>query len=309
MIEFKSKHENIVETINRNLGIVAVYGIKYVKPLIRQNDFYIDYFIDQKAIKLGENIEGKKLVTKENLANIIKRSERKATIIICISYMPSPIVHNIFEDLCSLDIDADVFDYFENDFIFFNKTFIFKKRKYKLFEHPFNCFYCNSRMTERSVEISLADEWIKNIDGEIVEIGAVTPYYYNYKNITSIIDPTDSHFKVTIRKSMFDVNLDKKNILSISTIEHIGTLDYGMNEQITAIDALNKILTSAKRYFITFPYGYNFLLDNWVNKNRDKVSILVRNVNNEWKELSMNSIIETEYLEHMYANGIVILSN
>lgn len=308
-IEFRSKYENISDIIKKNNGIVAVYGIAYAQPLMRQEDFYIDYFVDKNAEQLDGKIEGKPIVTKEQLEKLIINSRKRATIIICASYSPSVVLHRIYEDLGKLNIEADVFDYFDNAHIFAEKSFVYKGKSYLFFEHSYNCFYHNMRMTERSVELRLADEWINSISEDIVEIGGVTPYYHKYDKISEIVDPTDLHRAITKKKSLFDIELKNKNVLSISTVEHIGTNDYGMNEVNTSVDAIEKILGNAKRYFITFPYGYNLILDNWVNSNRDLVSILVRNVNNKWHELNYYEPIETEYLNNMYANGLVILEN
>lgn len=58
-------------------------------------------------------------------------------------------------------------------------------------------------MTERSVELALAKEYIDTCEGNIVEIGAVTPYYFYSNKISNIIDPTDNHKRV-LKKSLFD---------------------------------------------------------------------------------------------------------
>lgn len=81
-------------------------------------------------------------------------------------------------------------------------------------------------MTERCLEIAIAKIWLKKNAKNIIEIGAVTLYYF--KIIHDVCDPADSHQNVNLKTSMFDIDLVGKNVLSISTIEHIGIGDYGV---------------------------------------------------------------------------------
>ena len=65
-----------------------------------------------------------------------------------------------------------------------------------LFYHPFNCGDGSTRTTERSVELALAFQWLERVDGDVVEVGAVTPYYLDVRDqltekISLVIDPQD----------------------------------------------------------------------------------------------------------------------
>ena len=78
-------------------------------------------------------------------------------------------------------------------------------------------------MTERSVELALADRWLDAADPDLVrEVGAVTPYYWP-RSVRTVIDPYDPNPLVTVRKSLFDADLTGVPVLSILTLEHIGT--------------------------------------------------------------------------------------
>ena len=57
------------------------------------------------------------------------------------------------------------------------KKFTLNDKEYFLFTHNINCGWPPFRMTERSVELHVADEWINN-HNDIIEVGAVTPYYW-----------------------------------------------------------------------------------------------------------------------------------
>ncbi len=265
-----------------------------------------DYFCDRQA-DIINNVNGVPVIDSKKLEEVVKTSGKRATIIICIGTKKFSVL-SIYNDLIKLDIEADVFDYFENDSVFSDKSFMFNRKKYELFEHSFNCGYVDSRMTERSVELALAQEWLKCCSGEVVELGAVTPYYFYDKKIVKIVDPTDLHHRVNSKKSLFECDFKGKNILSISTVEHVGTCDYGMSEEKNVIDAIEKIVEEAKSFLITAPLGYNELLDDWIRNNRSNsmIRILRRGINNHWVEIELQDYQEIVY-GPLWAYGLVVI--
>ena len=139
------------------------------------------------------------------------------------------------------------------------------------FHHP----YGHTWNTEREIEIAIALRWLERNRQDVVEIGAVMPYYQN--NVKhEVIDPYDP--KATIRDFMENQDLMLMNVLSISTIEHIGLTDYATNErqnivdEDAAINALKQILDDADNCLVSFPVGYNKCLDNWVEENLNKLN-------------------------------------
>ncbi len=166
--------------------------------------------------------------------------------------------------------------------------FVFNGKAYTLFTHNMNCGWPPFRMTERSVELSIADEWIDDHD-DIFEIGAVTPYYWPGR-ISNIVDPTDKHALVNIRKCLFEVDVSGRNVLSISTIEHVGQTEYGLKkDKYLAISALERLTSQANDFLITIPVGWNKHLDAHLfsedNKKNFKQFYLSRGlgcIDNEW---------------------------
>jgi hypothetical protein len=140
--------------------------------------------------------------------------------------------------------------------------FTFRRREYRYFFHYHNCGWPPSRCTERTVELALADSWLDRIDPEAVyEIGAVTPYYWP-RRVPNVVDPADPHKLVTVRRSLFDLDLQGRDVLSISTLEHIGTGQYGLARAPgQAVAALRKILQEARNLLVTVPVGFNAVLD------------------------------------------------
>lgn len=116
----------------------------------------------------------------------------------------------------------------------------------------------------RSVEVPLGGWFARKFNNDIVEIGDVCWQYSIFNNWT-VIDP-GAVYPEAIRKSVFDMNFDGKNFLSLSTFEHIGESSYnsGKKELHLAINALQKVIHESANYLITFPIGANYSLQDYV---------------------------------------------
>lgn len=136
------------------------------------------------------------------------------------------------------------------------------------FHHP----YGQTWNTEREIEIAIALRWLERNPQDVVEVGAVMPYYQDVVK-HEVIDPYDP--RATIRDFMENQDLMLMNVLCISTIEHIGTTDYATNERQNivdknaAINALKQILDDGENCLISIPIGYNHFLDSWLEENLD----------------------------------------
>ena len=150
----------------------------------------------------------------------------------------------------------------------FEREFTCWNQKYVHFYHSYNCGW-PPYTTERTVELALADAWLEGRDcRRVVEIGAVTPYYWPNR-VMKVIDPFDPHPLVSQRCSLFDIDLRGRDVLSISTFEHIGTTDYGSGEKPNkVIAALDKLLSEGESFLVTAPLGYNRLLDQHLLNSR-----------------------------------------
>jgi len=133
----------------------------------------------------------------------------------------------------------------------------------------FNHAYNTTIMNERCMEIPLALDFIEQ-HGDYVEVGAVLPYYGYDADI--VIDPFDE--KGTDSRRLAECDLTGKNVVCISTLEHIGKAEYGNQEINTheAFEGLMQIINQADNYFITIPIGYNTPLDHeieWILEDLD----------------------------------------
>lgn len=124
------------------------------------------------------------------------------------------------------------------------------------------------RSSERAIEIPLAIDFLSNeVKGEpVLELGCVLPYYILKADNHVVYDLMDGHPENIRRdiRALADDEL-RANVVSISTIEHIGKSDYGIEARGDAesVVVLKRILANAKRCFITFPLGHNASLDEF----------------------------------------------
>jgi hypothetical protein len=126
------------------------------------------------------------------------------------------------------------------------------------FWHAHNCGTPDDPKTERVVEVAIADYWLSRVEN-VTEIGAVTPYYFPGR-VPAVIDPCDPHPFVTDSVSMLNFDFTGRNVLCISTLEHIGTGQY-LDEQANALDALAKLIAESDKMLVTFGAGQHMGLD------------------------------------------------
>jgi hypothetical protein len=133
------------------------------------------------------------------------------------------------------------------------------------FNHPYN----NTITCERCIEVALAKRFIQEFPS-CMEIGAVSPYYFDIEH--TVIDPFDPYEK-SIRKNAEDLDFNQAEVLSISTIEHIGdTQGYGnmfsAKSPQAAIHFLQKLELEAKRYFVSLPVGQHPPLTDYIKTSQ-----------------------------------------
>jgi len=178
------------------------------------------------------------------------------------------------------------------------------------FFHPYN----NTKINERCAEVALALEFISK-HPDYVEVGAVMPYYIDNDN--RVIDPFDP--RGNDKRRLAECDLTGLNVLSISTLEHIGIDQYGNTNlsDTEAIKGLNQILTTAKNYFITIPIGFNKTFDKQVEAQLSsiphKYGILRKNKSDkppEWIKVDPVTHLDYEYNKpYPFANFVLIITN
>lgn len=181
------------------------------------------------------------------------------------------------------------------------KTFEFAGLSFPLFAHHHNCGHPPDAMSERSIEMALADVFLATTPREsVVEVGAVTPYYWPYR-VKNIADPTDTHPLVNIRANFLDIDCTGKHILSLSTFEHIGAGDYGLpRDPALNIKAFEKLFREAASFLVTVPGGFNppmdaYLLTLDAKENNISTRALIRVSGNQWEQRTNLSVADLKY--------------
>jgi hypothetical protein len=170
--------------------------------------------------------------------------------------------------------------------------------------------YNNSNNSERMVEIPLAEWFLKrcNYDPTLIEVGAVTPYYFNVAHL--IYDPYDIYEKCIKIRAEY-IGYREKTLLSISTIEHICKSEADYNKPIedddTAVNVLLNMM-SAKEYVITFPRRFNECLDNFAEQENEHIIKLKRTQPRTWEHAqSLNDVWFN--VPYPCGNGLYIVTN
>lgn len=169
-------------------------------------------------------------------------------------------------------------------------------------------------MTERSVELALADLYLNKYEREsMVEIGATTPYYWPHR-IKTIVDPTDRHPLVSNRESFTEFDLEGRHVLSISTFEHIGLPDYGMPlDETLQKNSVDSLIENSGDFLVSIPGGYNPKLDALVFKlareNIFKLHLWNRSpIGNDWAYIDTKDIDTTKFkYGPFWANTLLVL--
>ena len=182
------------------------------------------------------------------------------------------------------------------------------------FHHPYNQTWLN----EREIEIAIGLNWLNENRLDVIEVGAVMPYYADVSH--EVIDPYDE--KATIMDFMENHDLTLMNVLSISTVEHIGMTDYVEKEELTrqytdeeaAINALKQILNEAENCLVSIPIGYNPCLDKWLRENLEELNcfgyekVLMSEGKTLWNYYEKVKSIDNEYgFPFRYANFVLFI--
>lgn len=191
-----------------------------------------------------------------------------------------------------------------------SSTFLFQGHKY----HYFYSFINTTWINERSVEIPIVMEIVKNYHGkQILEMGNVLSHYYSFEHL--IVDKYEIA-KCVINQDIVDFKPTQKYdlIISISTLEHVGW-DEKPRDNMKILRALENLKSIARpnggMIMVTFPCGYNSVLDRLLKDKLiqfSKLYYLKRiSKSNEWKEASWEDVQDAEYGKPFpFANALVI---
>lgn len=177
-------------------------------------------------------------------------------------------------------------------------TFEFNGKELDEFIHPYN----RTSNNERKIELAIAFDWIETTD--LLEIGCVLPYYgVDYH---TVIDPYDPHSQaINIEVEEFHPERKSGQLISISTLEHIGLPEYGRT--VKPIENTIKIIDRfddwAEQWLYTIPIGYNKSLDEYLKDRPAKYMLQI--ARGEWRQADYWEVEDSEYNRpYPYANAV-----
>ncbi|MFX0092899.1 MAG: DUF268 domain-containing protein [Candidatus Hodarchaeota archaeon] len=190
------------------------------------------------------------------------------------------------------------------------KTFTFQGKTYRYFYHLYNTTWEN----ERSIEIPIVMEYVKKHHwARVLEVGNVLSFYYPIKH--DIIDKYEKAEGI-INVDVIDYCPSKKYelVVAISTLEHIGTGQYGEDEEsrgiLDAIENLKNCLAEGGKIIMTVPLGENPVLDKILKEKEIPFTHqygFKRIGANKWIESEWKEIEGTKYhYPFIRANAIVV---
>jgi hypothetical protein len=149
---------------------------------------------------------------------------------------------------------------------------------------------------------------MKEYKDNLIEIGEVTPFYADPEH--PVYDLVNEK-KTTILKDGMEVDYKGKNVVSISTIEHVGTTDYGHKaEENKAWKLYEKISKESEKYLISFPVGYNKPFEKALTENQAPYIVMKRDQNNNWSPAKGQPLSDFQYNHPYYAgNAVAFLTN
>lgn len=167
-------------------------------------------------------------------------------------------------------------------------TFFFPPWNLELpyFHHAHNCGFPPARHTERTVELAIADRWLRRMQAwDVWEVGAVTPYYWSHR-VARVIDPGDPHPEVTDRQTLRAFDFTGQTVLSISTLEHVRNDEFYAGSD-PEIEALQKLVRESACLLVTVPFGVSPAIDEAVfirpaDLPRARIAYMVRDDDETW---------------------------
>jgi hypothetical protein len=186
---------------------------------------------------------------------------------------------------------------------------------------------------ERAVEIPIVAEWYGDLKEpwDIVEVGAVTPYWYDpnvpYRRALKVLpnadaaivphrvlDPYDPYIKAE-RVDAVGFDFTGLTVLSISTLEHIGVDEshYGgsgaqKHRPEEAAETLHSIIVNSSHYCLTWPVGFNRELDKAAQKS-NAPRIMLHQLAPKVYEVGKENWDKQYGSPYSYANAVVVMSD
>jgi SAM-dependent methyltransferase len=186
------------------------------------------------------------------------------------------------------------------------RKFVFAGKKHAYVVHPFILD------NERTVEVAIANEFLRGKTGKILEVGNVLTNFFPFPH-----DVVDKYEKApgVINEDIVTYAPCKKYdyIVTISTLEHVGWDEQPREPEkiLRAINHLKELLAPGGQLLATMPLGYNCFVDRIVRENKtgfSEIRYLLRvSANNQWREARLKEVVDAKFgSPFSCANAIVV---
>lgn len=190
--------------------------------------------------------------------------------------------------------------------LFVSKSFVFAGKQHRYWIHPFTL------NNERTVEIAIASQFLRDKQGGILELGNVLSNYISFPH--DVVDKYELTPGV-INEDIVSFSPSKKYdfIVTLSTLEHVGWDETPREPEkmIQAIHRLKELLKDGGEMLATIPLGYNSFVDDLVRTLKmdfTEIRYLKRTTpNNQWREASLDEVVGAQFNSPFpCANAIVV---
>ncbi|MGH9484659.1 MAG: hypothetical protein ACRD1F_06355 [Terriglobales bacterium] len=184
------------------------------------------------------------------------------------------------------------------------KTFPYRGQQlpYAIFEEHFT--YGN----ERCIEVAIGKRFL-DTHSDVLEIGNVLSRFY------PVTHPVVDKYEVAkgVRnEDVLDFREGHRNILAISTLEHIGLDEPGDGDHTKFLRAVANLKSLAgETLLFTVPWGYNPSVDAFIRsftRTSANAMILYYRAGHEWRQGTLEEIApRTYHSRYWYANAIAVV--
>jgi len=181
------------------------------------------------------------------------------------------------------------------------KTFEYHGMHLPYTYHTYNSTYAN----ERCVEVSIG-KWFLETHEDVLEVGNVMNHYCDIPH--EVVDKYEIAPGVR-NEDVVSIKDHHKNILAISTLEHVGFDDggQGKGDHTQFFKAVENIKSIGQHALITLPWGVNPSVDKFVSEFTGAMTLYYRD-GREWKQGTLTDIREKTYgSKYSGANAIAVV--
>ena len=166
---------------------IVLWGMgEWSKLLLQNTDLSVDDICDADSNKWGMEFDGYTILSPLDL----ERKYHDEIYVINTFGTTRSLQDGLYIMLSQYELKVNLVNFHSNIGFDLNcDEVMFENSHVEMISHIHNCGYKHERRSERAIEVAIAKRWISRYP-DLIEIGAVTPYYLNDINY-DVVDPAD----------------------------------------------------------------------------------------------------------------------